>query len=86
MTLRIQKMSLKDLFAALPIDQDLKPQDRGVAFTGEVPGIPAPPSYLDPSSVACWYLGYLSAKSETTGEDMREIVLRHYILEDMEGK
>lgn len=64
MALRIIPLSLSDLFNSLPIDQHLKPQDNGIAFTGQVPGIPQPPAYLDPSHVAAWYLGYLAATSE----------------------
>lgn len=77
MALRIITLSLSDLFASLPIDQKINPQDSGIAFTGNVPGITNPPAYLDPSQVGAWHLGYLAAKAEAEGAEEIDTLQRH---------
>lgn len=64
MALNIIPLSFSDVFNALPIDQHLKPQDDGLAFTCDLQGVDNVPAYLDPSHVGAWILGYLAAASE----------------------
>lgn len=63
-------LTFPELFNALPQDLRIKEDDRGVAFTFNHPNYPTDtPIYRNPTELACWALGYMTARVEFEKEN-----------------
>lgn len=63
-------LSFSELFNSLPQDLNLKNDENGIAFSFQHPGYPTDaPIYRNPTELACWVLGYMTARAELEKEN-----------------
>lgn len=70
---RTLPMSLSDIMAAIPIDENLIPGDHGITFTIDnadaLFGDAHVPAYRDPSHLGAWLVGYWTAQQAHNNDE-----------------